>query len=428
MISTSSLSIFLRGFAASLVSGIVMVIAFVVILDPYDQYRVVILPGFNLVKPGLTRYQSEIKLTHAAEIHPDALIYGNSRAEIGFDPEAPIFIRHGLSAYNLAIPGTGILNARGQAEYLHQAGIKPKIVIVGVEFLDFLEIRGAAAVASPYPVTEHPVTRWFWRFDSLFSLASLKDAVRTLYLQHDNEAETMTSRGFNPFKNYELLARREGYFALFRQRAQENARIYFKKAKGSLSQADFDHLRVILDLAAESGSDVTLVIYPYHAQIFALFEKTGLMLAFEEWKDLLIQEVSAARQRHPGARIALFDFSGYNSYNCEKIPAKGDRTSATRWYWEAGHFKKQLGDIVLESIFSGPVSLGLIPQDGSGTPGKFGFRLEESNRMLNIQRIRLERLECVQYYPELFAEVAALVAEESNHNKQRSTSLDLPSG
>jgi hypothetical protein len=425
MISTSSSSIFLRGFATSLMTGIAMMIAFVAILDPYDQYRLVILPGFNLVKPSLTRYQNEIKLTHAAEIRPDALIYGNSRAEIGFDPEAPVFIRHGLSAYNLAIPGTGILNARSQAEYLHQVGIKPKVVIVGVEFLDFLEIQ-RAAVASPHPVTEHPVTQWFWRFDILFSLASLKDAIRTLYLQHDNEGETMTSRGFNPFKNYESLARREGYFALFRQRAQENTRIFFRKAKGSLSQADFDHLHAILDLAAESGSDVTLVIYPYHAQILALFEKTGLALAFEEWKELLIHEVSAARQRHPGARIALFDFSGYNSYNCEKIPAKGDRMSATRWYWEAGHFKKQLGDIILESIFSGPANPELIPHDGSGTPEKFGFRLEESSRILNIQRIRLERLECVRYYPELFAEVAALVADESSHNKKRSASLDLP--
>jgi hypothetical protein len=392
-----------------------MVIAFVVIVDPYDQYRVVMLPGFNLVKPGLTRYQSEIKLTHAAEIHPDALIYGHSRAEIGFDPEAPVFVRHGLSAYNLAIPGTGILNARRQAEYLHQIGTKPKVVIIGVEFLDFMETQRAPAATSAHSVTQHPVTQWFWRFDSLFSLGSLKDAIRTLYLQHDNEAETMTSRGFNPLKDYESIARREGYFALFRQRAQENTRTFFRKARGSLSQADFDHLHAILDLAAESGSEVTLVIYPYHAQILALFEETGLAHAFEEWKELLIHEVSAARLRHPGARIALFDFSGYNSYNCEKIPARGDRASATRWYWEAGHFKKQLGDIVLESIFSRPASSRLAPPDGSGSLEKFGFRLEESNRTLNVERIRLERSECMRYYPELFAEAAALVADERSH-------------
>ncbi len=416
MTSSSNSSSFLREFTISLVTGIVMMIAFVVTVDPYDQYRIVALPGFNLVKPGLTRYQSEIKLTHAAQIHANALIYGHSRAEVGFDPEAPVFTRQGLSAYNLAIPGTGILNARKQAEYLYQAGIKPRVVIIGVEFLDFLEVHQAPAVAAlpahPADDNRHSITGWFWHFDSLFSLASLKDAIRTLYLQRDNEAETMTSRGFNPLKEYGPIVRNEGYFTLFRQRAQENTRTYLRKTKGSLSRTDFGHLRAILDLAAESGSDVTLIIYPYHAQILAIFEEVGLAHTFEEWKNLLIHEVSAARLRHPGARIALFDFSGYSSYNCEKIPAKGDRVSATRWYWEAGHFKKQLGDIVLESIFSRSTGSAQAVHDGLKTPGKFGFQLEESNRTQNIQRIDLERSECMQSYPELFTEVAALVADE----------------
>ncbi|HEX8873162.1 MAG TPA: hypothetical protein VF780_00940, partial [Nitrosospira sp.] len=340
----------------------------------------------------------------------------NSRAEVGFDPEASVFVRHRLSAYNLAIPGTGILSVRKQAEYLHQIGIKPKAAIVGVEFLDFLEVHQArtAATSPVHPVDgdRHSVARWFWRFDSLFSLASLKDAIRTLFLQRDDEAETMTSRGFNPLKEYGPIVRSEGYFTLFRQRAQENTRTYLRKAQGLLSRSDFGHLRAILDLAAESGSDTTLIIYPYHAQILAIFEEVGLAHTFEEWKNLLISEVSAARLRHPDANIALYDFSGYGRYNCERIPAKGDRVSATRWYWEAGHFKKQLGDIVLASAFSGSTGPRPVAHDVPETPGKFGFRLEESNRTRNIERIRLERSECMQDYPELFAEVAALVADE----------------
>ncbi|SEK29091.1 hypothetical protein SAMN05216387_10177 [Nitrosovibrio tenuis] len=395
-------------------------ITFVVIVDPYDQYRIVVLPGFNLVKPGLTRYQSEIKLTHAADIQADALIYGHSRAEVGFDPEAPVFARHGLSAYNLAIPGTGIFTARKQAEYLHRIGIKPKVIILGVEFLDFMEASHASPsviAKARAPDDQHPVTQWFWRFDSLFSLASIKDAIRTLYLQHDNEADTMTSRGFNPLSEYGPIVRSEGYFTLFQQRAQENTRIYLRKAKGSLSLADFGHLRAILDMAAESGSDVNLIIYPYHAQIFALFEEIGLVHAFEEWKNLLINEISAAQLRHPDARIALFDFSGYSSYNCEKVPAKGDRVTATRWYWEAGHFKKQLGDVVLESMFSRSTNPLLMVRAGSEVPEKFGFQLEEANKSQNAQRIHLERSECMRNYPELFAEVEALVANERTHKR-----------
>ena len=419
--SSSGFPLFLRWFTVSLIAGIVIAVAFVVIVDPYDQYRLVVLSGFNSVKPGLTRYRNEIKLVHAVEIRPDVLILGHSRAEVGLDPEAPVFGRHQLSAYNLAIAGSGIPTARAQVEYLNRAGVKPKVIILGMEFLDFMEsssLTAPPAISHAKSINNSPsVDQWFWRFDSLFSLASIKDAIRTLYLQHHQEAETITPRGFNPLKEYGPIVRREGYFKLFRQRAQESTRSYLKKARGSLSSAGFDNLHAILDMAAESGSDVGLIIYPYHAQILALFEETGLTHAFEEWKNLLVREISAARLRHPHARISLFDFSGYGSYNCEKVPPKGDRVTATHWYWEAGHFKKQLGDVILETIFSRSVNPELIRHGGPGTSEQFGFELEESNKNQNTQRIYLERLECMQNYPELFAEAASLVADERRHRQ-----------
>lgn len=417
MTKSSGSTLFLRWFAISVVIGIVMTLALVVVVDPYNQYRIVITEGFNLVKPELTRYQNEIKLGHATELRADALILGNSRAEAGLDPESLVFTQSGLSAYNLAVPGTAVLNARKQAEYLYQSGVKPKIIILGVEFLDFMEATSPrpAVNAGTHFINQGPSSAsWFWRFDSLFSLATLKDAIRTLFIQGDEEADMTTSRGFNPLRGYEPMARREGYFTLFQQRAQENTRTYLRKAKGSLSLADLTHLKAILDLAAESGADLNLIIYPYHAQILALFEETGLANAFEEWKIAVTREVSAARQRHPDAQIALFDFSGYGSYNCERIPDKGDHVTSTRWYWEAGHFKKQLGDILLESILSRS-SLTQLAK-GSRPSAIFGFQLDDSNSAGNLKRINHERAECKQSYPELFTEAAALVEFERSRD------------
>lgn len=403
--------LFLRYLAIYVLIGITIAVALVVIVDPYNQYRIVVRAGFNLIKPGLTRYQNEIKLTQAAAMRPDAFILGHSRAEVGFDPGEPVFGQHGMSAYNLAIPGTGIGNAHEQVEYLHQIGIKPKVIVLGVEFLDFMTVPQKSTFAIPQARRiddRHPITRWFWRFDTLFSLASVKDAFHTLFIQHNNETETITPRGFNPLNEYGSMVRKEGHYALFQQRALENTETYLKKAKGSLSLADFDHLRAILDTAAESHSDVKLIIYPYHAQILALFEEAGLWPAFEEWKSLMTREVSAARQRHPTVRVNLFDFSGYGSYNCEKIPEKGDRKSPTRWYWEAGHFKKELGTVMLNVAFS-PANFVHAAYGEQDTWEVFGFQLDESNRALNQQRVYFERSECMRIYPELFAEAANLV-------------------
>jgi hypothetical protein len=406
---------FLYWFAIFVLAGIVLAVTFVLIVDPYDQYRLIARPGFNLVKPGLARYQNELKLTKAVRLNPDVLILGHSRAEVGLDPEAAALVRRGLSAYNLAIPGSGIANARKQMEYLLQNGIRPKVIILGMEFLDFMQAspRKDVPIALNHgSVASSSANPWFWHFDTLFSLASLSDAVRTLLIQHNQEVETITSRGFNPLKQYRPIARNEGYYGLFQQRAQENAQVYLKKSAGALVLDDFAHLQAILDIAVELGSEVKLIIYPYHAQILVLFEETGLWPDFEDWKKSLMKEIAVTLSRHPGANIALFDFSGYGSYNCEGIPAKGDRTTATKWYWEAGHFKGELGAIVLESVLSssdGSVKSGNLHTVAS--EHMFGFQLDESTSTANSRRISGERSHCSQDHPELFRDTASLVAE-----------------
>lgn len=399
---------YLRWLVATLLVAIVGAVGLVIGIDPYGLYGLV--PpraGFNVVKPSLARYQDEIKLTHAVALRPDVLILGNSRAEIGFDPEGPVLSRAGVSAYNLAIPGIGIAASRSQVEHLHRIGTKPRLFVLGLEFLDFIDdpVRPASLAVPNVQQGKHPVEKRFWRFDCLFSLTSLKDAFRTLMIQRETEPETMTARGFNPLQQYRSLVRNEGYYALFNQKAKENAKMYLRKARGTASSTDFSHLRAILELAAQSGIEIKLVVYPYHGQVLALFESAGLWPVFEDWKLQVTREVSALRQHYPAARVKLFDFSGYSPHSCERIPAKGDRKTETRWYWEGGHFKKELGEIVLDRILSGAGEDSL---ELSGTG--FGRELEQRSVPANQQRIAAERISCLNAYPELFEESANLVA------------------
>lgn len=399
---------FLRCLALTVAGGIVGAIGFVMLVDPYDLYHLFKRPGFNTVKPDLSRHADEIKLTHAVKLNPNIIILGNSRAEIGFDPESPALTRRGYSAYNLAIRGTSIETARRQLDYLLYRGIKPKTIVLGVDFIDFMAAPGTLTKGASPPTASSPpfaADKWFWRFDSLFSMASLKDALLTLSIQSNEEAAMMTSRGFNPLREYRNMARNEGYFALFQQRAKENAKTYLKKATGVIDMAEFRHVQAIADFAATSGSEIILIIYPYHSQILALFEETGLWTAFEQWKELLAAEVSAARLSHGDLRISLIDYSGYSPTQCESIPAKGDLESSPRGYWEAGHFKKELGDTVLEQALS--LSAGTRPP--ADTEPGFGMRLDETSLALNRQRIAQERSACAGAYPQLFADVRTIV-------------------
>lgn len=399
--------IFLYWLAGTMLVAVASVIALVIVVDPYGIYHVIDRSGFNAIKPELSRYQNEIKLTQVIRLRPDVLFLGNSRAEIGFDPERVTMSRLRTSAYNLAIPGTGLATSLNQLEYLRKIGRVPKLIVLGVEFLDFIDPPGKPVDSnvSVTPESAQSVQKIFWRFDSLFSLASLIDAFRTLSMQSNADAATTTSRGFNPLKEYRALTRQEGYYGIFRQKAEENAKSYLKKANGTLSTNDFARLSTILEIAAQSGIEIKLVVYPYHAQVLALFEATGLSPAFKEWKTQVTRELSELRERYPEANVELFDFSGYSSYTCEYIPTKGDRTTNTRWYWEGGHFKKELGDLVLETILP-----ELRSEPGGSSDEVFGFRLNQQNIGENDQRIANERLKCLRDNPSIFRDSVSIVA------------------
>ena len=409
---------YLRWLMFALLAGVIAAIAMVVVADPYGIYGIIDKPGFNHVKPRLTRYQEQIKITQAIARNSNAFIAGNSRAEIGFEPKSPSLSTTGLKFYNLGVPGTAIDTSRREIEALQASGMKFGALILGLEFIDAIDIQKPKAILSSTnaTATDKPsilskLAKEFWRVDTLFSLTSLKDAAQTLLIQNDGEAESTTPEGFNPLNEYKKFVRNDGYNTIFRQRAVEYARAFVRKSKGSLGESDFKNLAAILDDAAAAGAETTLVIYPYHAQIMALFDETGLTSFFSQWKQQIVSQVAAARGRHPGARISVMDFSGFSSRACSLIPAAGDKAGVSRWYWEAGHFKKELGDMMLAQI----VSARMVRTEsaaGRNGVGDFGHLLNVATFPENEIRISRERRECVSIYPELFAEVKALVADE----------------
>lgn len=402
--TSSSFAQFLARSALVLVCGIAAVTALVVVVDPYGLYRLVGPFRFNAVKPALTRYQEQIKQVRVLQVRPDIVILGNSRAEIGFDPKAPALLATGEKVYSLGIAGTDTDTTARQLRQLKADGIRPKTLIIGLEFLDFVQPADMQAPAAPVePVAAaipgSPAGPAFWKFDVLFSLASVKDAIETLRIQHDGEAATMDLDGFNPLMEYGGHVRKEGYAKIFAQRASENARFFHRKSTTSLSPANWRRLQSILDTTLSMDADIKFVIYPYHAQIQAMYQDAGLWPLFEQWKHALVATIAQARRDHPGARLAVYDFSGFGPYNCEHIPEAGETGAVTNWYWEGGHFKKALGDKVLARLMSGQEPQGVL----------FGFELTQATEAANSARIAAEQKTCALAAPATFASAQQLM-------------------
>jgi hypothetical protein len=378
-------------------AGVLLVTGFVAVIDPYHLYGVVDSPTLNHVKPLPEQYREQIKLAQATAVRPDLILLGNSRVEVGLDPDSPQVSAHGRTAYNMGLSGTSLTVSERMYSQLRANAAPAEMAVIGVEFLDFLvrpdEAPAPAAAAGPMP--------WQWRFDTLFSIKSVSDALRTVRLQKAADPETMTARGQTPLRDYNRYARDEGYYSIFQQKAGDNAKNLVRRphnlfVAGTNGSESIDRLRALLETMARDRTDVHLVIYPYHAQLMAMFEEAGLASTMDEWKQVLVREADAVRARYPNARVNVWDFSGYAGTRCERIPGPGDTHSVTRWYWEAGHFKSALGERILQRVLGGE------------TP--FGFRLAADTLDANRQRIAAERAQCAGDYPQVFAGARDLVA------------------
>lgn len=410
---------FLAWMLATMLGASIAVAGFVLLVDPYGLYGLLDLPGFNRVKPPVERYRDEIRLVRADRFASPIVITGNSRMEVGVDPDGPPLA--GRNAFNLGLAGTGTVTAIGQLRHLAAGPVPPRRVIAGIDFVDALTLQPVhpAAPPPPIPVSEPGWRDRLWRADTLYSFASLRDALLTVAIQRDPDAAVATLRGHNPLRQYHRTARMEGYAALFGQRAAENTRKLAAAANGGLNAAGVRaEVAALIDAAAGAnpGVAIDLVIYPYHAQLLALFEQARLWPRFEAWKEILVSEAEAGRRRHGQARIAVHDFSGYGPIQCEPIPPAGS-TAGTRWYWEAGHFKPALGDVMVARV------LGTADD---AVPAGFGMRLDRATLAANRQRIAGERAGCAARQAAVFDGVARdMVREQAREQALRAA---LPGG
>jgi len=371
---------------------LLLVAGFTLVVDPYGIFRLVDAPGFNSVKPQAGNHGAMVKAYQVTRVKPRALILGNSRAEVGFDPEHRAWPESARPVFNLALPGTGTAASlrylrHSLADLSDADRPPPGIVVWGIDLMDFLvdETKPRPGRSTnqqdrrllTLPDGSRNPGRLFQRVkdygEATLTLGALIDSLETLRAQDDVHARNLTPLGFNPMRDYQRIAKNEGYWALFRQRDIENLRAYLRRPKSlhdatGPSSAALDDFREVLDLCRRNNIALKLVIYPYHARLLEILRIAGHLPVFEAWQRELVHILREEARRSSGAPFPLWDFSGFHEYSMEAVPPKGDRSSAMRWYWEAGHFKRELGDRILDVVLS-----------GTGAGKGFGVRLDVGN-------------------------------------------------
>ncbi len=394
---------YLWAWVMSTLALLVAVVAVNLVVDPYGLFRVVDVPGLNRIKSQAGERAALFKRTGVERMRPAGLVLGNSRAEIGFDPESPAWPESARPVFNLALPGAGIAAVADElAEALRSAS--PRLVVVGLDFLDFRVDPSSDESFTAQPADSDPFRGLRDRATALLTLNALADSLATIRAQHQPYATSLTDTGFNPKRDYIGVSRREGYYAMFRQRDQENARAYVRGPKsvfqaGKRPAPAFDAVDNIIALARARGVALRLVLYPYHVHTLMLFQLTGLWPAYEDWKRELVGRVDAARGTMD---VELWDFTGFSPYTAEQVPRPGDTRTELQWYWEAGHFKKSLGDLLLANVF-----------DAQNSNEPWGHRLAARNLGEILREQRAARDEYRRARPDDVTDLEALVAAAS---------------
>lgn len=388
-----------------------------VLVDPYNLFGSPRVSGFNMKRPYAGDRGRVGKVHQVMRIQPRTIIVGNSRPEMGLNPDQECWSDKLKPVFNLAIPGFTVYE---QTRYTQHAIFSSpvKLILMGVDFSDFL-VAGRRhdpalwpspeestlrlsvdALAQPRP--KFTVDRFVDGFRASVSLSALADSIATIALQRRRWLETRTPLGFNPAEGiYIPIVNTEGAQTLFAQKNRQLATIYAPAHTlyydGTSWSAEFEALDRLAKQVQQDSIEIVFFINPYHAEYLLLLDAAGLWPMFEQWKKKL---VSLAGEH----RIPVWDFSIFDDHATELVNDLPQRGQSLDWFWEPAHYRDKLGSLMLSRILGATC-------DAGDAPG-FGVMLNENNVQETLTEIRARRDAFELAHPDVRTRIDTLITNE----------------
>jgi hypothetical protein len=360
---------FVRGWAITcvvLLAGVAAVNAFV---DPYLLFNMPRLKGFNQRKPGVETHERMMKAYEVLRAAPNGLILGTSRVAIGLDTAHASWPARARPVYNLGLAGADPYTSYRYLQHVLSQR-EATVVVLGLDFEYFLTGKkrdpSAPMGFEAYLNVDRdgqasPMRSWQtlrdWTEGTL-SLEALGDSITTVTSTIRGQTLDVSPSGNLSEAGFRRETEEIGSGPLFAQRNRYNIRTYRGRvfSQDGAGQADapaLADLRAIVALCRARAIQLELFIQPMHADLLETLDLLGVWPAYETWKREMVA-VSHGPARSAGAAVArLWDFSDYDRFSTESLPADGDRRTHLQWFWEPTHYTKALGDIILTRIFGG---------------------------------------------------------------------------
>jgi len=408
---------YIRSIALSFLAFMASVGAINWLIDPFGMFDSPIIANLNSKKTEAVRHGRLNKFATLERQHPRTLIIGSSRAEYGLDPEHPGFSERPV--YNFAILGPRINEFLRMFQHVIQIN-RPQSVLFAVDFFvfntnmptepDFSDARFAADPVGDVRLS-YPIDRLKERTAVLLSMDTLVASWTTIFSQ-TNGSRFMLNNGLQD-RSYvdDEIRTMGGYQKSFRstERAYLHDVIFpapsheFALSDPRTHRSTLDNFAEILRLCHDNHIQLTLMISPIHARLLETIRVAGLWDTYEEWKRQLVMLNDLAATTKHNAAFPFWDFADYHAINREAVPNKTDNSTTTAWWWESSHYKKQLGDIVLDRIFDIPAPMGIDSEH-------FGTLITSNNIDEHLQQIRARQQHYESTHPTDVSEIETLRA------------------
>lgn len=342
-----------------------MIAGFNGFFDPYEVLGTPTIKGLNQVKREKDIQVRLFKAVAVNRIEAKSLFLGSSRTEFGLDTHHPALILQ-QPGYNLAITGGNMYEVRRYFDHAIATQPEVKEIILGIDFFMFNQFREN----TPDFKEQRLETRNLFGgdlFEMLLSKQAVISSLKTLknsFLRPNNPGFFYEDGRRNPESTIEQVYFNQGTIPRFRMVLRDFLVRPDMYGTYQLSPDYLEDLQAIITTSQQRGIRLYLFISPSHAMQWEAIRVAGLWSEFEDWKRAIVN------------LSPIWDFSGYNTMTTEAI------ANPMQYYIESSHYRKELGDLVLNRI------LDYQPET---VPSDFGLLLTPTNLETHLEQIRRDR-------------------------------------
>lgn len=319
-----------------LISLISLIFAVNYFVDPYGIYNNKV---FNFKKITQSEKMRFIKPLVVEQIKPKSIILGTSRAEHGFDPQHPYFLK---PSYNFGLTSASMYEVTTNLKFaIKQGALKEVLLVLDYRMFNDKNQKQIDEFESYFDGSKG-------RYHYLYSLDTFKDSLQTIFktykpysmyhpqghIMHEYEIAKIKKRGgqLDNMNKYE-----KNYYKLLKPN-------YIYKDSKKSSFKDFDEL---LYLCHKNHIKLEIIFGSSHIRQWEALSYYLGDDTFSKWKKDVVYRVEKISRELHQKPYKIIDFSIYHELTSEKMP---NRNQIMKYYYDASHYNQKLGSIILDTL------------------------------------------------------------------------------